>query len=55
MLYLKDILANELHKPIITQKFSKEKNNGRSGRLYRGADLADIQLVSRYNKGIIYN
>ena len=46
-------LANELHKPII-RKFRKRKvyfyfkDNTWGG----GGDLADMQLISKYNKGI---
>ena len=46
-------LANELHKPIII-KFKKEKFI----RIFRdniwGVDVADMQSLSKYNKGIKY-
>ena len=46
-------LANELHKPIIrkfktTKVYSSFKDN------IWGVDLADMQLISKYNKGIRY-
>ena len=46
-------LANELHKPIIRKSkkrkvYSSFKNN------ICGVDLADMQLISKYNKGIRY-
>ena len=40
-------LANELHKPII-KKFKKRKGN------IWVLDLADMQSLSKYNKGIKY-
>ena len=43
-------LANELHKPIIG-KFKKRKvYSGFRDNIWR-ADLADIQLISKFNKG----
>ena len=42
-------LAEELHKPII-RKFEKRKVNAAFKDNIWGADLADIQLLSRYNK-----
>ena len=46
-------LANKLHKPII-RKFKRR----RVYRLFKnnmwGVDLADLQLISKYNKGIRY-
>ena len=43
-------LANEFHKPII-RKFIKRKNySGFKGNIW-GADLADMQLISKFNKG----
>ena len=39
-------LANELHKPII-RKFKKRK-------VYSSVDLADMQSLSKYNKGNKY-
>ena len=44
-------LAEELHKPII-RKFKKRKVYSTFKDNIWGADLADIQLLSKYNKGI---
>ena len=44
-------LAEELHKPII-KKFEKRKVYSRFKDNIWGADLADMQLLSKYNKGI---
>ena len=44
-------LAEELHKPII-KKFGKRKVHAAFKDDIWGADLADMQLLSRYNKGI---
>ena len=44
-------LAEELHKPII-KKFKKRKVHSTFKDNIWGADLADMQLISRYNKGI---
>ena len=44
-------LAGELHKPII-RKFEKRKVQAAFKDNIWGADLADMQLLSRYNKGI---
>ena len=44
-------LANELHKPII-QKFEKRRVYSTFKDNIWGVDLADMQLLSRYNKGI---
>ena len=44
-------LANELHKPII-RKFEKRKVYSTFKDNIWGADLADMQLLSKYNKGI---
>ena len=46
-------LANELHKPVI-KKFSKRKVYSSFKDNIWGADLADMQLLSRRNKGIKY-
>ena len=46
-------LANELHKPIIW-KFKKRKVYSSFKDNIWGADLADIQLISKCNKGIRY-
>ena len=43
-------LANELHKPII-RKFNKRKVYSSFRDNIWGADLADMQLLSKYNKG----
>ena len=44
-------LAEELHKPII-KKFKKRKVHTAFQDNIWGADLADMQLLSKYNKGI---
>ena len=44
-------LANELHKPII-RKFEKRKVYSTFKDIIWGIDLADMQLLSKYNKGI---
>ena len=46
-------LANELHKPI-TRKFKKRKVYSSFKDNIWGVDLADMQLTSKYNKGIKY-
>ena len=46
-------LADELHKPII-RKFKKRKVYSSFRDNIWGADLADMQSLSRYNKGIRY-
>ena len=46
-------LANELHKPII-RKFKKRKVYSSFKYNIWGVDLADMQLVSKHNKGIRY-
>ena len=46
-------LANELHKPII-RKIKKRKVHSSFKNNIWGVDLADIQLISKYNKGIKY-
>ena len=46
-------LANELHKPII-RKFKKRKVYSYCKDNIWGVDLADMQLISKYNKGIRY-
>ena len=45
-------VANELHKPII-RKFLKKVYSSLKDNIW-GVDLADMQLVSKYNKGIRY-
>ena len=46
-------LANELHKPII-RKFKKRKVYSSFRDNIWGVDLADMQSMSKYNKGIKY-
>ena len=46
-------LADELHKPII-RKFKKRKVYSAFKDNIWGADLADMQLLSKYNKGITF-
>ena len=46
-------LANELHKPII-KKFKKRKVYSFFKDNIWGFDLADMQLISKHNKGIRY-
>ena len=46
-------LADELHKPII-RKFKKRKVYSWSKDNISGVDLADMQLISKHNKGIRY-
>ena len=46
-------LANELHKPVI-RKFKKRKVYSFFQDNIWGIDLADMQLISKYNKGIRY-
>ena len=46
-------LANELHKPII-RKFIKRKVYSSFKDNIWGVDLADMQLISKCNKGIRY-
>ena len=43
-------LANQLHKPII-RKFKKRKVQSRFKDNIWGADLADMQSISTFNKG----
>ena len=43
-------LPKELHKPI-TRKFKKRKVHAAFKDYIWGADLADMQLISKYNKG----
>ena len=45
--------ANELHKPIV-RKFKKRKVYSSFRDNIWGVDLADMQLISKYNKGIRY-
>ena len=46
-------LANELHKPIV-RKFKKRKVYSFFRDNIWGVDLADMQSLSKYNKGIKY-
>ena len=46
-------LANELHKPVI-RKFNKRKVYSSFKDNISGADLADMQLLSKLNEGIKY-
>ena len=46
-------LANELHKQII-KKFERRRVYLSFEDNIPGADLADMQLISKYNKGIRY-
>ena len=43
-------LTEELHKPII-RKFNKQKVHSSLTENIWGADLADMQLISKFNKG----
>ena len=46
-------MQNELHKQII-RKFKKRKVHSSFRDNIWGVDLADMQLLSKYNKGIKY-
>ena len=46
-------LAEELHKPII-KKFKKREAYSSFKNHIFGADLADVQLLSKFDKGIMY-
>ena len=46
-------LSEELHKPII-RKFEKRKVHSSFIDNIWGADIADMQLISKFNKGIIF-
>ena len=46
-------VAKELHKPII-RKFEKRRVYSSFKNNIWGDDLADVQLISKYNKGIRY-
>ena len=48
---LNEELAEELHKPII-RKFKKRKANSSFKDNICGTKLADMQLISKFNKGI---
>ena len=45
------LIAEELHKPII-KKFNQRKVHSPFKDNIWGADLADMQLISKFNKGI---
>ena len=47
-------LANELHKPIIRKLKKKRKVYSSFKDIIWGVDLADMYLISKYNKGIRY-
>ena len=44
-------LAEELHKPVI-RKFNKRKVQSLFLNNIWGADLADMELISKFNKGV---
>ena len=46
-------LAEELHKPII-RKFEKRKLHSSFIDNVWGADLADMQLISKFDKGFLF-
>ena len=46
-------LANELHKPIIRKFKERKVYSSFEGNIW-GVDLADIQLISKHNKGMRY-
>ena len=46
-------LAEELHKPII-KKFKKREAHSSFKNHIFGADLVDVQLLSKFDKGIMY-
>ena len=46
-------LADELHKPVIN-KFQKRKVYSSFKNNIWGVDLADMSLISKFNKGIKY-
>ena len=47
-------LAEELHKPI-TRKFNKRKVHSPFIDNIWGADLVDMQLISKFNKGLRFS
>ena len=51
LIHQNEQLANELHKPII-RKFEKRRVYSTFKDKIWGVDLADMQLLSKYNKGI---
>ena len=46
-------IAEELHKPVIT-KFEKWKVHSSFRDNICGADLVEVHLISRFNKGICF-
>ena len=48
------IIADELHKPVI-KKFEKRKVYSQFKDNIKGVDLADMQSLTRKNKGIKYH
>ena len=46
-------LANDLHKPVI-RKFKRRRVYSLLKDNIQGVDLVDMQLISKYNKGIRY-
>ena len=46
-------LANELHKPVITKLKKRKVYSSFKDNIW-GVDLADMQSLSRYNKGFKY-
>ena len=46
-------LAEELHKPVI-RKFEKRKVQSSFSDNILGADLVDVQLISKFSKGICF-
>ena len=53
-LYQNQQLAEEIHKPII-RKFKKRKVHSVFKDSIWGADLADMQLINKYNKRINFH
>ena len=46
-------LAEKLHKPIIRKSNKRKVQSPFIGNI-SGADLADMQLISKFNKGILF-
>ena len=46
-------LANELYKPIVRKLKKRKVYSSFKGNIW-GVDLPDMQLISKYNKGIRY-
>lgn len=53
-IWLNQQLTHKLHKPII-KHFTKNKLYSSSINNIWGADLGDMQLISKYNKGIQFS